>query len=50
MKNTYIKPKLDIVIEIPVIPDVQDGVTTDDGNINIGGKDSEVIGDGDNDA
>lgn len=50
MKKTYTKPKLDILIDVPEIPDSQDGNNSGiGGDIIIGGNDSEIIGDGDND-
>ena len=47
MKETYSKPKLDIIIEIPVGPDVQDDENPNNGDIIIGGSNNAGVGDGD---
>lgn len=46
MKETYSKPKLDIIIEIPVGPGAQDDENPNNGDIIIGGSNTE----GDDDA
>ena len=49
MKKTYIKPKLDILIDVPNLPGQQDGVNQGNGDdIIIGGNDSEIVGGDDN--
>ena len=45
MKETYSKPKLDIIIEIPVGPGAQDDENPNNGDIIIGG--SNTAGDDD---